>query len=236
MRKNLVPLIRVLGETGVTALAIRHDNKSPQSAITAAGGSIAFSALGRSALRFGVDPADPELRILAIGKHNNSRRASSLSFRIPETSGDYPEIQWIGESPYSADDLINLAAESRHVRGRRQPTKTELATDFLRQELRVGPMGGETLKERAKQLGFGGSLDNAAEALGVRRQRIGFGKGSHVRWELSPEQEIIQHTRHDEHSLAVAEYDGGDCYGSTEEELPAESDSVFESLESTEDQ
>lgn len=199
VRKSLIPLIRVLGETGVTCLAIRHDNKVPKSAITAAGGSTAFSALGRSALRFGVDPGDSDLRILAVGKHNNSARAPSLAFRITG-DGSYPRVEWVGESPYSAEELILLAGEARN------PTKTEQAVNFLTRELRRGPQSATVLKERASELGLAGSLDRAADELGVRRQRIGFGKGGHVEWERQGGPPPSPHTQQAGPRVADAEY------------------------------
>jgi KaiC/GvpD/RAD55 family RecA-like ATPase len=179
VRRSLGPLIRLIDDLDLILLAVRHDSKGAKTALSAGGGSVAFTALARTVLRVGRDPSDENRRVLAVGKSNNTTVSASLGFEIRDENG-YPVVEWTGSSQHSADDIV---ADQSVGRG---PRKLESAEKLLRELFgNRTEIEARDAKEKAKDMGISpATLDRAATNLGVAKQRHGFGPGGAVHWLL----------------------------------------------------
>jgi AAA domain len=102
VRRALAPLAAMAERTGAAVVAVRHLNKrNDPNPLYRGGGSIAFTASGRSAMLVAQDPEDPEGRILAGVKNNLAAVPSSLTYRVVP-AGSAIRIEWLGISPHSS--------------------------------------------------------------------------------------------------------------------------------------
>ncbi len=185
VRRALAPLAALAENTGAAILGIMHLNKSQSTdVVTRVGGSVAFGAAARSVLLLGEDPdaieGGPE-RLLIHGKSNLSPLAAAVRLRVEgrtittegkeiETSG----MVWLGEDP--------TATAAKVLRGNQEPSREEIATDFLRTILADGALlFSEIRKLAADEEITLGTLKRASKRLGIVSKK-GFGTGA--TWEL----------------------------------------------------
>ena len=208
VRRALAPLAALAESTGAAILGIGHLNKSSSTdVLTRLGGSIGFGAAARSVLLLGEDPKAPEgspERLLIHGKSNLSPLAVPVRLKIEtrpfvttegkdtETSG----IEWMGE------DLA--ATATKVLAGRQEPTKMEVATDFLREVLANGPLPRDEVRALAAEEEITpATLQRAAKKLGIESDRKEFGTWSP--WSLPPPRLITRLTLQNNETRESAE-------------------------------
>ncbi|MEJ7871284.1 MAG: AAA family ATPase [Rubrobacteraceae bacterium] len=169
IRRALAPLARMAELTGAAVLLVRHLNKSQGgSAIYRGGGSIGIIGAARSGLLVGVHPEDENKRVLAGQKSNLSPMPDSLAYRIVTAANGAARIEYEGVTEAKADTLLRTPAdaEERSALGE--------AIQFLRDELKDGPVWAKSVNERARKLEISeASLRRAKGALSVQSSKEG---------------------------------------------------------------
>ena len=163
IRRGLAPLAALAERTGAAVLIVRHLNKAAGgNTLYRGGGSIGIIGAARAGLVVAPDPEDPERRILAANKHNLSRAAPSLAFRVGTAPNGAARVAWGGTSRLNVGDIL------------REPEDPEWrsalfeAKAFLLKELADGPMVAELVKKDARAAGVSErTLKRAKSALGV---------------------------------------------------------------------
>lgn len=116
-RDRLEPLARLAERYDFILWGSRHFTKQDkEKAIYAGQGTIAFTAIARSVLIFGVNPDSPKDELLmAHAKCNVGRLGPSLRYRVVERDGGVPDpmpaVEWLGRSERSADDVVRWKPE-----------------------------------------------------------------------------------------------------------------------------
>jgi hypothetical protein len=163
-------------EMGVAIVLVRHWTKSGTSpAIYRGAGGTAITAAARSEL-INVKRSDPEEPlVLAQVKNNLAPRAKSLAFCITDgASGS--QVQWLGESAYSAEELIA---------SQRDRPAIEEAKRMLFTWLGDGPLWVKDVQVLAGEHGIArATLRRAKEELGIESERSQFGRGGKFYWVL----------------------------------------------------
>lgn len=179
VRKALEPFTALLAEMGAAGVGVRHLHKRASgNPINAGGGSIGFAGAAQSVLLCGKDPDDPteERRVLARSKSNLAGQVPALAFRL-KAAGRASRIDWLGESRHTAESLL--------VQNHGGSGAGDEARGFLLDRLSDGAVGRAELFDRAREEGLAkNTLRRAADKLGIKKTRGGFGPGSKVYWEL----------------------------------------------------
>lgn len=182
VRRVLDPLKELARDTNAAVLVVRHFRKSGGSAKDRGGGSVAYRFTARSHLVLGLDPDDPNKRVLTQVKMNLvPRLRESLVFTLNENS--YPPFTWVGTANVDPDALTD-PAKAKQVREERS-SRAE-AEAFLREYLSDGQEVPVTsVLKAARSLGISRrTLYRAAEALGVVSRHFGFGRDKTSTWRL----------------------------------------------------
>ncbi|HKB38672.1 MAG TPA: AAA family ATPase, partial [Gemmataceae bacterium] len=119
VRPTLQALVAVAERGGLAVLLVRHLTKSPSRNVLYRGaGSVAITAVARSVLRVGNDPAcdDPNRHLLIQTKSNLSRAATTLAFRTTKLGGGV-RIEWLGEVAGRAGDLVDAGPTDQSTLG-----------------------------------------------------------------------------------------------------------------------
>lgn len=183
-RRVLRPLAGFAREMGVILMGTRHFNKSPgMAAVNATSGSVAFSAVARVMVQVHQDTTDPDRRILAVAKANLARRPASLAFQLASDGPtDLAHVEWLGEDPRTADDLLAEAAAAAGDRAVGGGAHVDL---WLRAILADGESDKRAVLEAAKAAGFPPrTIYRAADRLHVMRTQSGFSGGKRSIWRL----------------------------------------------------
>jgi hypothetical protein len=185
VRRALLPLAELAKERAVAVVLIRHLNKSGElSAMYRGGGSIAFTALSRSALVAARHPEEEGWNVLAQVKSNLARLSPSLAYCVvpSEDDPDVPVVQWGGEVPFSADELL------RGRDARKEAPERDKACAFLVEVLADGPMTATDVEKYARDAGITArTLKRAFDHLGGTTNKVhdkSTGKVSHWAWTL----------------------------------------------------
>ena len=180
VRRALAPLAALAERTRAAMLIVRHLNKAAGgNTLYRGGGSIGIIGAVRSGLVVAKDPEDPERRILAANKHNLSRAAPSLVFRVETASNGAARVAWGGTSSLSAGDILREPADPE------QRSALSEAKDFLLKELADGRVAAELVEKDADAAGISKrTLKRAKRALGV-----GSDKESDGSWSWLPPNE-----------------------------------------------
>jgi hypothetical protein len=186
VRRVLTPLAALAERTRAALLIVRHLNKSAGgNTLYRGGGSIGIIGAARSGLVIAQDPEDPERRILAANKHNLSRPASSLAFRIGDAPNGAARVEWGGTSTLTARDILKEPADPE------QKSALSKAKEFLSQELADGPVPAEEVKEDARGVGISErTLKRAKRELGITSRK----RGGVWHWELAREEREAGHS------------------------------------------
>jgi hypothetical protein len=135
VRRALAPLAEMMDRHGCHATLVRHLNKSGHfRALYRGGGSIGLLAACRSAFLFARDPQDAARVVLAQIKNNLGPHQPSLAYRIVAGEDAQPTVQWLGQNPLGADQLLTAAGLRPPLPGPR-----DRARDFLFAVLEAGP-------------------------------------------------------------------------------------------------
>jgi len=175
VRRALGPLAALAAELHVAIVAILHCNKSSlQKAIHRVSGSIAFVAQARASWVIGRDPDDSERHLMLPLKNNLTRRPTGLAFRLkgvaltgfPES---LPAIEWEpGTVTMDPDTMLAGGGDAAQDR----PSMRDEAKEWLRGQLRSGPVSAQEIERRAKADGIAKrTLDRAKRELGARSKR-----------------------------------------------------------------
>jgi hypothetical protein len=181
IRRALTPLSEVAQDTGCCIIVIRHWTKGTISdkAIHRGAGSIGIAGAARVVMAVGSHPdADgDDPRVLATVKNNLGPHAPSLMFGIEvDDARDVSRIVWGGQTDLSADALMVAKSDE-------EKTAVDDAVEFLREELKSGPVQQAILKKAWD--GSWSTLRRAKSKLNVRSSKAGFGgAGSGWTWSL----------------------------------------------------
>jgi putative DNA primase/helicase len=111
VRRALHPLKELASDTGAAIVLVRHLRKSAEGpAVARGGGSIGIIGAARSGLVVAPNPDYEDERVVAVSKLNVGKPGRSLRFRL---TGDPVCVEWLGTSPYSADELLSPRKEER---------------------------------------------------------------------------------------------------------------------------
>jgi hypothetical protein len=164
-----MPLAAIAEEFGVAVLILDHLNKrSGVAAIQRGGGSIGFNAAARSVLLACKHPQESETFVLASVKSSLGPPSTSLAYRTVEAPNKAVTLEWLGECPYEADDLVTAAFEPANSR------KLTLAIDFLKTKLSDTSVLSKVVDWEAAALGISlRTLARARKQLGVTAKPVG---------------------------------------------------------------
>jgi hypothetical protein len=179
----------------VAILAITHLSKGEGKAINRPVGSIAFVAAARAVFAVVADPEDDAglRRLLLEVKNNIAPPQAGLAFRLaqcevaPGVIGSAIAWDTTGSVSLTVDQAL------RGPRSDGEGTAKDEATEFLRELLSASPMDvldieaearAATMLSESKRLRESKPFRAAAKALGIVKQRQGFGPGARVRWSL----------------------------------------------------
>jgi AAA domain len=169
VRRALAPLAALAERTRAAILIVRHLNKAQGgNTLYRGGGSIAIIGAARSGLVIAEDPEDSERRILAANKHNLSRAAPSLAFRVGTAQNGAARVIWGGVSTLTAGDILKEPIDPE------QKSALSEAKEFLRQLLGDDPVAAEEVRKDARGAGISErTLKRAKSALGVKSRKQG---------------------------------------------------------------
>src|SRR5262245_15192843 len=176
IRALLADIGEIAASVGAAVLVIRHLTKAKrEKAIYQGVGSIDVIAAARSAVLVAVHPEDDRLKVIAHVKYNLSPRGDSWLYELATNrSGALPVLAWRGKSNLTADDLLNPSHDG--------PSALEVATEFLREELKKGSKLATEMYAKANSRGIAKrNLDRARKQIKVRAIKT----AKDWRWELS---------------------------------------------------
>jgi hypothetical protein len=185
VRSVLDPLARFAEELDVAVVVVTHLNKSgagsSSKAVHRICGSIAFTAAARAVWGITKDRTDPERRLMLPVKMNIAKDVGGMAYRIKDG-----RLEWEPDAiDLTADDQMSSAQEDARNHG---PSALDEAKQFLREELRDGPVGAQQVKQNADDLMISPqTLRVAREAIGVASTRR-TGDGRTWDWALPHEQ------------------------------------------------
>lgn len=170
VRRCLGQVAAVAESTGAAFLLVRHLNKkSGLSAVYRGGGSIGVTGAARAEFMVGVDPADPEGRILACVKSNLAPEPSSLRFHI-ESHGTTSRVRWGDQCDTTAHDLCASGSDGR------KSGKADEAKGIIEDMLAHGPVPSTDVLEACLAVGVSKrTYERVKSELGVKACREGFG-------------------------------------------------------------
>jgi hypothetical protein len=184
VRRALAPLRDLAEVTGACVSMTRHPRKQGGTAVTAGGGSIAFTALARVVLTVGTDPHDTaedpneRRRVVAVAKSNIGRYPGALAFRLVNSLNGMAHVSWDGTAQnVTADQLAAPEVVKVERRTDSAPDRRSPAIAFLEDLLKSGArVSTDTVKVRARAADLAWrTVHRAADDLGVTKTREGFG-------------------------------------------------------------
>jgi hypothetical protein len=185
-RRAVRPIVEMVVRTGVAFAAVRHWTKANGPASARALGSVELGNVARSVLSFGRHPDAEDRYVIAVTKHNLSRQAPTLAYRIDtltmtDDDGEPCDVTRVvleGEAEgVSADDLA--------MRQSGDPDERAAAEDWLADYLgdeEWHPCAEVYKAARKDGAGSPPTMRRAARRLGVERDRSGF--PSRSKWRL----------------------------------------------------
>jgi hypothetical protein len=181
VRQALLQMRTMAEKLNVAVLMVRHlVKRGGRNAMYLGLGSIGIIAAARSGLLVRCCPDDEDLRVLCHHKTNLGPIAPSLLYE-PVGQNGVVRIEWRGECPYKADDLLGQTRESRLVE----------AITFLADLLALGPVPQGEVKAKAIGAGLAWrTVERAKEVLGIVVKRKGYGIGSQSIWHTPPSAEV----------------------------------------------
>jgi putative DNA primase/helicase len=152
VRRAMTPLKKLAEETGAAIVIIRHCSKSAGvSAIHKGSGSVGLIGASRLGMLFAKDPdaQDSGRVIVAVTKSNLGPIPPALVYRIEtDEAHGCGRIVWEGTTNHKAEDLTGLPMD-RGERGAQAE-----AEEFIREELRNGPVTAAAILKAAAEMGI----------------------------------------------------------------------------------
>ena len=173
VRAGLPPLAQMAARTGATVLALRHLNKSANTAaIYRGGGSIAFAGVARVVLLAGIHPSGDGSLVLSQVKNNLAAATESLRFQLVDRN-DQPTLWWVGPCGLGPDELLAASPTGGGELLR--------AIEWLREVLSAGPVPAADVTYLGSTDGISErTLERAKSELGVSSKKV----GDHWEWSL----------------------------------------------------
>jgi hypothetical protein len=159
VRRALHPLADLAEHGQCVVLLIQHG--------TARAGLTGFLGVCQSAWRFGVDPLDPQRRVVAPLHHTLAAPPPSLAFSlVPQETGP-PRLAWAGACEVKAHELRGSTPPPAKA-----DTPRQRACEGLLALLRQGPQTSAQVWAWAQEQGFTETtLHRARRELGIRTAR-----------------------------------------------------------------
>ena len=172
VRADLAPLAELAQRYGFAVLMVSHLNKATtMQALYRVTGSVAFVAAARSAFGVVRDPNDRDRRLFLPLKNNLGKDTSGLGYRIPDTEAS-PRLEWETE-PVNID--IDSLVSARTPRSRAKHAGITRVAEWLRNQLRGGPVAAIDIQDHARRAGHPErKLKAALRELGVEQRPDGF--------------------------------------------------------------
>jgi hypothetical protein len=149
VRGALTPLADIAQQTSAAILIVDHLNKrNGIPAVHRGSGSIAFKAAARSVLMACKHPQEPETFVLSSVKCNLCAPLLSLAYHTVLADNGALKLEWLGECPYDADELVTAAFEAVGSR------KLAQAVEWLRVRLASSPALSKVVEREAAEMGF----------------------------------------------------------------------------------
>jgi hypothetical protein len=169
VRRALTPLADVARQTGAAILVVEHLNKrSGIAAVHRGNGSIGINGAARSVLLACKHPQEPETFVLSNVKNNLCASPLSLSYRTATAENGAMKLEWLGNCPYDADELVTAAFEATSSR------KLSAAMDWLRVRLANASALSKVVEKEAAEIGISPrTLARARKQLGIISQPSG---------------------------------------------------------------
>ena len=165
--RNALLRLRGLSQSqDVTVLAGLHLSKRPTSnALYRGAGSVAIGGTARSVIHLGLDPDDPQDRVLASVKLNLGPSPTSLGLTIVDGLSS-PRVRWNGSVSWSADELLRTTPHNPRP-------KLDAARELLQGGLAYGPVKRAVLEVAAREAGVSWrTVESAKAELGVEARQI----------------------------------------------------------------
>jgi DNA repair protein RadA/Sms len=163
----------MLERTNCVGLIIRHFRKAEGSPSQRGGGSVDFYNVARGVINVGVDPDDEDPRnpskyIMALAKHNITKRPESLLYTLSDG------FKWAGVSEYTAHEIVRYEASKRVSGAFTGRSRTEEAKEIILEALGGVPLNSAHLKDILYKAGLNdATIDRAKKDLGVISKKIG---------------------------------------------------------------
>lgn len=190
VRRALRPVVEMIGRTGVAFAAVRHWTKQNGPASMRALGSVELGNVARSVLSFGRHPDDEGRYVIAATKHNLSRPAPTVAYRIETLDATDDDEQTCEVTRVLLEgEVEGVTADDLAMRQPADPDERGVAEDWLQDYLHDGePHASAAIYAAARKDGIGSraTLKRAARRLGVLMNREGFATkgGSQSVWTL----------------------------------------------------
>lgn len=176
------PLTQLARQHHIAIIAIRHFKKSTDGDLKYRGeGSVGFTNIARATVGFISDDQDPSVTIMGMNKSNIVPRSKrrSLRFEIKETLDEVGCLKWSGYTDVSINEIDREQKEDG-----RPGIERQQAAEFLREELKNGPMEYDRLKIMAEKRSIAArTLRRASEEIGVLKSGAAGQEGKSL-WSL----------------------------------------------------
>lgn len=234
VRRALEPLKAMAETIGASVIGIIHVNKSgSDDPGTQVMGSVAFNATGRFTFHAMKSDSYDTDGVCLFGEYRNNLGRTdlpTLTYRMIAGVGGEDEegeirtgrVEWLAESTVSVGEALRVARNG----GGDKDEQNELIEE-IRERLNFSSYSYVDINKALHAAGFNVSastLKRALNALGVKRQRVGYGPGSKVMLSLSS----IPVTSPNLSSIPVTD-DQGDSVGdhAIDQELSYETDEIL---------
>lgn len=148
-------------------------------------GNIALLGVSRFVMLCGKHPDDPDVRVIATNKNNNTKHGRTIEYRIIDASTkdekEKSKLIFDGFNDYTSDDVVSAKATDN------KEEKAE-AEAFLKEVLDDGDLELTKIQKMADARSIPiRTLQRAAEKLRVKKRVRGIGKDRHFIWSLPDE-------------------------------------------------
>ena len=208
VRKAITPLKAVLEETGCACIFVDHLIKRPKAgahpleALTGSGSGL--PAASRAVYIFGINPHNPDERLLAPVKVNFARTDTSCVFdmrtlevkiaskEVRERTGrmlvEVGQLVLIdpANTRFGAKDVLSYTGNpNAPAAGTQNTSKVAFASEWLTGYLMFGEQKADDVEKDGATAGFSwATLRRAAKQMDVQKTRKGFGKDGAWLWRL----------------------------------------------------
>ncbi len=171
VRALLKPLADIAQKHGVAIVLVSHLNKGGGAAIYRTMGSLAFMAAARAGFIVVRDKEIAAKRLFLPLKNNLGDDRTGYSYEIGTDENGIPRIEWNSElETVTADDVLTPIDQDE------QPERAA-AAEFLREELKNGPVETNRLQKIARDAGHSWrTIERAKAELGVVAEKRAFDK------------------------------------------------------------